>query len=135
MSTQIDADLSESENDLEKIRGFPNFDVADYLDSPDLLAAYLSEAFFKADSPLIAESLRTASRAKGMAEVANKAGLARESLYKALRPGSQPRLETILAVLKALGMQLVVQPIPVQSEVPDIDNGDDLEDSKDSDYP
>jgi DNA-binding phage protein len=47
MSTQIDADLSESENDLEKIRGFPNFDVADYLDSPDLLAAYLSEAFLK----------------------------------------------------------------------------------------
>jgi probable addiction module antidote protein len=127
MNTRIDGDLSDSENDIQKVRAFPNFDVADYLDSPELLAAYLSEAFFKADSSLIAESLRTASRAKGMADVASKAGLARESLYKALRPGSQPRLETILGVLDALGMQLVVQAMPVKSEMTDAENADTLD--------
>jgi probable addiction module antidote protein len=123
MNTQIEGDLSESEYDLDKIRALPGFDVADYLDSPELLAAYLSEAFSKADCSLIAESLRTVSRTKGMAEVASKAGLARESLYKALRPGSQPRLETILGVLNALGLQLVVQAIPVASPSNEIDCG------------
>jgi probable addiction module antidote protein len=94
-----------------KIEDLPTFDVAEHLDSPEVLAAYLSDFFVEGDPAMIAEALGDASRAKGMAEVASQAGLARESLYKALRPGSQPRLETILRVLKALGFQLVVQPI------------------------
>ena len=93
------------------IEPFPEFDVAEHLDSPEILAAYLTDFFAEGDSAMIAEALRTASRAKGMADIASKAGLARESLYKALRPGSQPRLETILRVLNALGFQLMVQPI------------------------
>jgi probable addiction module antidote protein len=101
---------SEAELDLEKIGALPTFDVAEYLDSPEMLAAYLSEVFADGDPALIAEALNTASRATGMAEVASKAGIAREALYKALRPGSQPRLETTLGVLRALGMQVVIQP-------------------------
>jgi len=113
MATAKDIELCEADFDLEKIRALPTFDVAGHLDSPEVLAAYLTEAFADGDPALIAEALNAASRATGMAEVASKAGIAREALYKALRPGSQPRLETIMGVVKALGLKLVVEPIPV----------------------
>lgn len=111
MKTAKETELSETDFDLEKISALPKFDVANYLDSPEVLAAYLTEAFADGDPALIAEALNAASRATGMAEVASKAGIAREALYKALRPGSQPRLETIMGVVKALGYKLVVEPI------------------------
>jgi probable addiction module antidote protein len=111
MTTVKDDDRAIGELSGSEIEPFPEFDVAEHLDSPEILAAYLSDFFAEGDPAMIAEALRTASRAKGMAEVASKAGLARESLYKALRPGSQPRLETTLRVLNALGFQLVVQPL------------------------
>lgn len=109
-------EASEVEFDLDKIRALPAFDVAEHLDTPEVLAAYLSEVFADGDPALIAEALNAASRATGMAEVASKAGIGRESLYKALRPGSQPRLETILGVVKALGCRLVVEPISAAEE-------------------
>jgi len=105
-------EMSVAEFDLEKVRALPTFDVADHLDSPEVLAAYLTEAFADGNPALIAEALNAASRATGMAEVASKAGIAREALYKALRPGSQPRLETIMGVVRALGLQFVLEPIP-----------------------
>lgn len=105
-------DVKDGKFDLDKISALPTFDVAAHLDTPEVLAAYLSEAFADGDPALIAEALNAASRATGMAEVASRAGIGRESLYKALRPGSQPRLETILGVVRALGYQLVVEPIP-----------------------
>ena len=46
-----------------------------------------------------------------MSQVAKDAGIAREALYKALRPGSEPRFETISRVCAALGVRLVAQPI------------------------
>ena len=44
-----------------------------------------------------------------MTEIAKSAGLGRESLYKALRPNSQPRMETMTRVLGALGVRLVAE--------------------------
>lgn len=111
MTTVKDNDSAIGDLRGAELEAFPEFDVAEHLDSPEIVAAYLSDFFAEGEPAMIAEALRTASRAKGMAEIANKAGLARESLYKALRPGSQPRLETILRVLNALGFQLVVQPL------------------------
>ncbi|MFC3457235.1 addiction module antidote protein [Massilia haematophila] len=110
MTTVKDTEVTADDTSGSKIEPLAKFDVAEHLDSPEVLAAYLSEFFEEGDPAMIAEALGDASRAKGMAGVASRAGLARESLYKALRPGSQPRLETILRVLKALGMRLVVQP-------------------------
>lgn len=116
METIKNPDAPEIEFDLDKVRALPVFDVAEHLDTPEVLAAYLSEVFADGDPALIAEALNAASRATGMAEVASKAGIGRESLYKALRPGSQPRLETILGVVKALGCRLVVEPISAAEE-------------------
>lgn len=51
------------------------------------------------------------TKARGMAEIAAGAGMGREALYKALRPGAQPRFDTIARVCTALGFKLTVQPV------------------------
>lgn len=44
----------------------------------------------------------------GMAKVAKDAGIQRESLYRALCKRGNPRLTTLLPVIRALGMTLTV---------------------------
>jgi probable addiction module antidote protein len=46
-----------------------------------------------------------------MSEIAKASGLAREALYKALRPDAQPRFDTISRVCQALGVRLVAQAV------------------------
>jgi probable addiction module antidote protein len=82
------------------------WDAADYLESPDDMAAYLEAALDDGDVGLIAAALGDIARAKGMTEISRKAGLGRESLYKALSPGGNPELGTVLKVLRALGLKL-----------------------------
>jgi probable addiction module antidote protein len=86
------------------------FDAADYLDSPELIADYLSEAFETGDERLIAKALGTVARAKGMSEVANETGLSRENLYRSLSEQGRPELATAMKVLDSFDMQLVVKP-------------------------
>lgn len=97
--------------DQEAIQSLQSYDPADYLKSEQAIAAFLNDFLEEGDPAMIAEALGIAARAKGMTEVANKSGIARESLYKALRADSQPRLETILKVMNAFGVRLVAQPI------------------------
>jgi probable addiction module antidote protein len=99
------------EFDMDAIKSLPVFDAAEYLDSEEAIAAYLNEFLQDGNPAEIAHALGTAARARGMTEVAREAGMARESLYKALRPESSPRLETVMKVMKAFGVRLVVQPI------------------------
>jgi probable addiction module antidote protein len=44
-----------------------------------------------------------------MARIADRTGLGRESLYKALAPGAKPRYDTVLKVLQSLGVKLVLK--------------------------
>jgi probable addiction module antidote protein len=85
------------------------FDPAEYLDSPEGIAEYLTAALETDDPALIADALGVIARAQGMAEVAQKAGLGRESLYKALRPEGNPEFVTVLKVVRALGLHLVAR--------------------------
>ncbi len=82
------------------------FDVADYLDSPETVEAYLEEAFTTNDTALIAVALGDVARAKGMTSISKKTGLSRESLYKALSETGNPELETVLKVMGAVGFSL-----------------------------
>jgi len=66
------------------------------------------------DAAELARALGFAARARGMAEVAREAGVAREALYKALRAGADPRFNTINRVCAALGEQLVARVAPGQ---------------------
>jgi probable addiction module antidote protein len=82
------------------------WDPAEYLDSPESISAYLEAAFEDGDPSLIAVALGDIARAIGMTELANGAGVTREALYKALSPTGDPRLSTLLGVIKALGLKL-----------------------------
>ena len=86
------------------------FDAAAYLDSPEAVAAYLSEAFETHDASFITEALGTVARAKGMAAIARNAGLSRENLYKSLSGEGHPEFSTVMKVLDTLGVQLHAEP-------------------------
>jgi probable addiction module antidote protein len=88
------------------------FDPAEHLKTPKDIAAYLKVCIEEADgdSTFIAKALGDIARAKGMAKVANKAGLSRVSLYKTLSGKRSPRLDTILKIMTALGLKLQVMP-------------------------
>ena len=82
------------------------WDAVDYLKTDEDMANYLEAAIEDNDPALISAALGDIARAKGMSQVARKAGLGRESLYKALSPNGNPELATILKVVKALGLRL-----------------------------
>jgi len=94
-----------------KVDQLPEFDSAQYLDSEESIAAYLTEILKANNAALLASALGDIARARGMTEIAQAAGITREALYKALRPESAPRFDTIARVCAALGVRLVVQPI------------------------
>lgn len=83
-----------------------DLDIADMLDSDEVIEGFLDDALSSGDVKLIAAALGTVARAKGMSKIARETGLAREQLYKSLSTEGNPTLETTLAVMKALGFQL-----------------------------
>ena len=87
---------------------FAPFDAADYLDSDEVIAEYLTAAMEDPNPEVFLAALGDVARARGMAQIARDAGLGRESLYKALSSGAHPRYETIAAVLRALGVKFAV---------------------------
>ncbi len=89
---------------------FTRFDAADYLDSDETIAAYLSATLEEDDPELFLDALKTVARARGMTQLAKDTGMGRESLYKALAPGAKPRYDTILKVVRALGITLHAEP-------------------------
>src|ERR1700733_7581435 len=82
------------------------WDASEYLDGPESIAAYLEAVFEDGDPALIAAAVGDIARAMGMTQLAEKAGVTREALYKALSPTGDPRLSTFLGVMKALGIKL-----------------------------
>lgn len=94
-----------------KVADLPEFDAAEYLDSEEAIAAYLTSMIEEGDPALLAAALGDIARARGMGEIAIASGLTREALYKALRPDAQPRFDTISRVCAALGVKLVAQPV------------------------
>jgi probable addiction module antidote protein len=88
-----------------KIRLLP-FDATRYLTDDAAIAEYMTAALETDDPELLLLALGDVARARGMAQIAKDAGLGRESLYKALAPGAKPRFDTVLKVVRALGVKL-----------------------------
>lgn len=86
------------------------FDMSRLLDSDEMIGEYLSQVLADGDSDELLRALGHVAKAKGMALVAEKSGLGRESLYKALAPGAKPRFDTVLKVLNAVGIKLHAEP-------------------------
>lgn len=93
---------------MTKIR---NFDIAELLETDAHIQAFLTEVAQTGDAADFLHALNTASRAKGMTEVAHQSGMTRASLYKSLAEGGKPRFDTIFRVCQALGVKLVAQPV------------------------
>ena len=79
---------------------------------PEFANAYLATALDEAEEPggqaALLAALRHVAEAQGMAAVAERAGVPRESLYRALSPKGNPTIKTLLAVLGAAGLHLAV---------------------------
>lgn len=87
------------------------FDIADYLDSNEMIAEYLNTVLEEGDNSDIIAAIGHVAKAIGMTKIAEKTGLSRPSLYKALSDGSKPQFETIMKVLRAIGGQIKINPI------------------------
>lgn len=85
------------------------FDAARYLNDDAAIAEYMTAVLETGDADLLLLALGDIARARGMTQVAQDAGLGRESLYKALAPGAKPRFDTVLKVAKALGVRLIAE--------------------------
>jgi probable addiction module antidote protein len=86
------------------------FDAAEYLNDAESQAELLTDAFESGDAAYIAHALGIVARARGMTSVAKEAGVTREALYKALSENGDPKLTTLLGVLKALRIKLSAEP-------------------------
>ena len=84
------------------------WDVTEHLDSEAAIAAYLDAVFEDGDPALIKAAIGDVARARGMSDIAAKAGITRAGLYKALSETGNPSFATVAAVVKALGVRLAV---------------------------
>lgn len=89
-----------------KVSELPEFDMAEHIKTEEDIAAYLNLVLEEGDGAELAHALGVIARAKGMADIAEKSGITREALYKALRPNAQPRFDTVHKVMQAMGIKL-----------------------------
>jgi len=87
-----------------------SFDASDYLDNEETIAEYLRAALEDPNPDVFLVAVRDVAKARGISTVARDAGLGRESLYKTLKHGAQPRFETVRKLLNALGVKLDIAP-------------------------
>lgn len=92
-----------------KIAELPEFDMAELLKTEEDIVNYINVVLEENDMAELTHALGVVARARGMSAVAEQSGLTREALYKALRPSSKPRFDTIHRVCTALGVKLVAQ--------------------------
>jgi probable addiction module antidote protein len=90
--------------------GNSRFEIADYLDSKEMIAEYLNTVLEEGDDSDIIQAIGHIAKAIGMTKIAEETGLSRPSLYKALSEGAKPQFATIMKVLKAIGGQIQVHP-------------------------
>jgi probable addiction module antidote protein len=85
------------------------FEAADFLKSEMAIREFLAAAMEDPNPDVFLAALREAAKARGIAALADRSGLGRESLYKTLAPGSKPRYETICKLVDALGVKITVK--------------------------
>lgn len=90
---------------------FQKFDASKYLDSEEAIAEFLAAALEDENPDVFVSALGEVAKARGMAQIAQEAGVGRESLYKALAPGSKLRYETVRKLMDALGVKLTVSAV------------------------
>lgn len=87
-----------------------DYDPAAALDNPEAIAVFMADALETGDAAYIAKALGVVARAKGMTELSRETGLSREQLYRSFSEKGNPTLKTMLAVMKALGVDITARP-------------------------
>lgn len=85
------------------------FEASDHLKSEMAIREFLAAAMEDPNPDVFLAALSEVAKARGIAALAERSGLGRESLYKTLAPGSKPRYETICRLVDALGVKLTVK--------------------------
>lgn len=118
MARQTRAEKAETREAGDELALAP-YSTANYLDSEETIASYLDVVAKRSDGALMVRALGEVAKARGMGRVAKESGLGRESLYKALKPGAEPRFSTVLAVMRAmnLGLSITTASGPVTGKV------------------
>ena len=88
------------------------FDISDYLDSNEMIAKYLNSVLEEGNDTEMVTAIGHIAKAIGMTKIAEETGMSRPSLYKALSEGANPQFSTIMKVLKAIGGQIQINPLP-----------------------
>ncbi len=88
-----------------------DFDLTALLDSEEAISEYLSQVLTEGDSDELIRAIGHVAKARGMAQIARDSGLGRESLYKAFTPGARPRFDTVVKVMRALGVELTARAV------------------------
>jgi probable addiction module antidote protein len=93
------------------------FDAAEFLNTQEMVRAYLADAFESDDAGEIADAIGVVARARGMTELARQTGLNRQALYRSLSPQGDPALSSVLRVLTELGLSLAVSKAATNAEI------------------
>ena len=84
------------------------WDAAEFLNTPADIAAYLNTYLEDGTAEELLRALNTIARAHGMTDLARQSGISREALYRALSETGNPTLDTLIRILKPLGVRLAV---------------------------
>jgi len=93
----------------QKIKTYA-WDITEHLRTQEEMATYLNVVLEEGDPDLFVSAIGDIAKARGMAEIAEKTGVSRESLSRSFRKGSDPKLTTLVSVMKTLGMKLTAEP-------------------------
>ena len=96
------ASVSNDDRMVRRLRKDPEFAV-------EYMRAALEEGDEEDGALVLLIALRQLAQAQGIAKVAKAAGIERESLYRALSARGNPRLSTLFAVTRAIGLRLTVE--------------------------
>ncbi|MDY7536409.1 putative addiction module antidote protein [Pseudomonas sp. Bout1] len=86
-----------------------DYDPAAALVDSETIAVFMADAFESGDAGHIAKALGIVARAKGMTEIAKESGLSREMLYRSFSEKGNPTLKTMLAVMRAVGVDMTAR--------------------------
>ncbi len=87
-----------------------DYDPAAALEDEENIAIFLADALETGDAAYIAKAMGVVARAKGMTELSRETGLSREQLYRSFSEQGNPTLKTMLAVMRALGVDMTARP-------------------------
>ena len=84
----------------------PVWDIQEQLQNEDDIAEYLNAALEEGDPEFFLIAISDVIKATGAKSVAQKMGHGEKSIYKSIKPGAQPRYDTVFKMINALGLKL-----------------------------